>query len=146
MKCGQVEIKYRIEGDWELKKSTEGSSGYDLCAQHDYELYYGSPIIVRTGLYLGIPLGFEGQVRSRSGLALKGIFVLNSPGTIDSDYRGEVGVLLMKLKDSWQPYQINKGARIAQLVICKLPDVSLTPVTLLDTTRRQAGGFGSTGV
>ena len=146
MKCGEVEIKYRIEGKWKLDKGSLGSSGYDLCASRDYELYYNSPIIVKTGLYLEIPPGFEGQVRSRSGLASNGVFVLNSPGTIDSDYRGEVGVILFSTRDSWQPYNIKAGDRIAQLVFCKLPLVSLVLSDNLSSTSRQSGGFGSTGV
>lgn len=147
MKCGDVQIKYKIKGDWELKKSSEAASGYDLCSVREYEIPFNTPTLVKTGLYLEIPPGFEGQVRSRSGLALKsGVFVLNSPGTIDADYRGEIGIILNNLKDTFAPFKINKGDRVAQLVICKLPNVVLSKTTEFSKTVRQENGFGSTGV
>ena len=100
--------------------------------------------LVPTGLRLAIPGGYEGQVRPRSGWALKeGVTVLNSPGTIDSDYRGEVGVILINL--STQPVQIRHGDRIAQLVITPVARVSPVEVKALDDTDRGAGGFGHTG-
>lgn len=147
MKCGDVQIKYKIDGDWELKKASEAASGYDLCSIREYEIPFNTPILVKTGLYLEIPPGFEGQVRSRSGLALKsGVFVLNSPGTIDADYRGEIGIILNNLKDTFTPFKINKGDRVAQLIICKLPNIALIKTTEFSKTIRQENGFGSTGI
>jgi dUTP pyrophosphatase len=102
-------------------------------------------MLVKTGLKMAIPKGFEGQVRPRSGLALKqGITCLNSPGTIDSDYRGEVGVILINLSDS--VVQLAKGERIAQLVICPVARATVQVVDSLDETERGEGGFGSTGL
>ena len=101
--------------------------------------------IVPTGLSFSIPKGFEGQVRPRSGLAAKhGLTVLNAPGTIDADYRGEVGVILVNLSE--QPYRVNDGDRIAQIVFAKVEAVTFARVDDLDTTERGAGSFGSTGV
>jgi dUTP pyrophosphatase len=100
--------------------------------------------LVPTGLAFAIPVGFEGQVRPRSGWALKeGVTILNSPGTIDSDYRGEVRVLLVNLGDA--AVTIRAGDRIAQLVVCPVAAASLHEVTILDETSRGAGGFGHTG-
>lgn len=101
--------------------------------------------LVKTGLFLEIPEGFECQVRPRSGLALKnGITVLNAPGTIDADYRGEVGVILINLSD--QPFTIENGERIAQLVFARFEQARWEEVNELSNTERGAGGFGSTGV
>ena len=98
-----------------------------------------------TGLYIALPEGYEAQVRPRSGLALKhGITVLNSPGTIDSDYRGEIGVLLINLSDT--PFVINAGERIAQMVVARHEQAELIEVEELDDTERGAGGYGHTGV
>ena len=100
--------------------------------------------LVPTGLYMEIPVGYEGQVRPRSGLALKsGITVLNTPGTIDADYRGQVGVILINLSD--QPFVIHSGDRIAQLVIARYEQVDPVRVEVLSETDRGAGGFGHTG-
>ena len=100
--------------------------------------------MVPTGLYFEIPIGYEGQVRPRSGLAAKhGITVLNSPGTVDADYRGEVKVILVNLSD--QPFTIQNGERIAQLVLAKHETIDWEPVELLEETDRGAGGFGHTG-
>ena len=100
--------------------------------------------VVPTGLYIALPAGYEAQVRPRSGLAAKhGISVLNSPGTIDADYRGEVCVILVNLSD--QPFEIVPGERIAQLVVASFEQVRWEPVEVLDETARGAGGFGSTG-
>ncbi len=127
---------------------TAGAAGMDLRAC----LPEGEPLtlptlgraLVPTGLSLAIPEGFEGQVRPRSGWALKeGVTVLNSPGTIDSDYRGEVRVLLVNLGDA--AVTIRAGDRIAQLVVCPVAAASLYEVTVLDETSRGAGGFGHTG-
>ena len=101
--------------------------------------------LIGTGLYIALPPGYEAQVRPRSGLALKhGITVLNTPGTIDADYRGEVKVLLINL--SAEPFTINEGERIAQMVIARHEHAELTLVEELDETERGAGGYGHTGV
>jgi dUTP pyrophosphatase len=101
--------------------------------------------IVKTGLFIALPVGFEAQVRPRSGLAAKkGITVLNSPGTVDADYRGEIGVILVNLSN--EDFTINDGERIAQLIIAKHERVLWEEVSVLDETERGAGGFGSTGV
>ena len=101
--------------------------------------------IIKTGLFMSLPRGLEAQVRPRSGLAAKkGINVLNSPGTIDADYRGEVGVILINL--SQDCFTVNNGDRIAQLVIARHEQIKWTEVTVLDETDRGEGGFGSTGV
>ena len=102
-------------------------------------------VIIKTGLFMSLPMGLEAQVRPRSGLAAKkGITVLNSPGTIDADYRGEVGVILINL--SQDCFTVNNGDRIAQLVIARHEQIKWTEVTVLDETDRGEGGFGSTGV
>lgn len=125
---------------------TEGSAGMDICANLDsaWLLAPGHRVLVPTGIYLEIPQGYECQVRSRSGLAAKlGVAVLNSPGTIDSDYRGEVGVILINLGDG--PVAINNGERIAQLVFSKVERTEWETAESLETTERGDGGFGSTG-
>lgn len=102
-------------------------------------------VLVKTGLFIELPLGFEAQVRPRSGLALKkGITVLNSPGTVDSDYRGEIGVILVNLSND--DFVIENGERIAQLVVAKHERAEWIEVDQLNETSRGAGGFGSTGV
>lgn len=101
--------------------------------------------LIKTGLYVEIPVGYEAQVRPRSGLAFKkGITVLNSPGTIDADYRGEIGVILVNLSNDF--FDIENGERIAQLVIAKHERIVWEPVEVLSNTERGEGGFGSTGV
>ena len=101
--------------------------------------------LISTGLYIALPEGYEAQVRPRSGLALKhGLTVLNAPGTIDADYRGEVGVVLINL--SQEDFVVNDGERIAQLVIARCEQAELTIVEALDETERGAGGYGHTGV
>lgn len=131
---------------------TAGAAGMDLAACPEdgaaIDLLPGHRVLVPTGLSFAIPAGFEGQVRPRSGLALKhGITVLNSPGTIDSDYRGEVKVLLINLGQ--EPFAIKSGDRIAQLVIAPVCSADwraeLREVDSLDATLRGAGGFGHTG-
>ncbi len=125
---------------------TESSAGMDLFANLDEPVTLASleRKIIPTGIYMELPAGFEAQVRPRSGLALKqGLTVLNSPGTIDADYRGEVGVILANVSN--QPVEIAPGDRIAQLVIARHENVSWMPVEELGDTARGAGGFGSTG-
>ena len=126
---------------------SSGSAGADLRAflAEPVVLEPGNRFLVPTGLNLQIPEGFEGQVRPRSGLAVKhGVTVLNSPGTIDSDYRGEIKVVLINL--SIEPFIIEPGARIAQLVIAPVTRVKYESADLLDPSHRGDGGFGSTGV
>ncbi len=126
---------------------TEGSSGMDLFASLDeaVTLLPGERRLIPTGIAVAIPKGFEGQIRARSGWALqKGIGLVNGPGTIDSDYRGEVGVILINLgKD---PVTISNGDRIAQMVISRVFHPLLIEVEDLPSTQRQEGGFGHTGI
>ena len=125
---------------------TEGAVGMDLHAAIDAPMTIapGERGLVRTGYAIAIPVGHEGQVRPRSGLALRhGVTVLNAPGTIDPDYRGELSVLL--INHGREPFAITPGDRIAQLVICPVARAELEPVTILDETARGAGGYGSTG-
>ena len=126
--------------------ATEQSAGVDLKAllTEPIVLQPLERTLVPTGLYIALPKGYEAQVRSRSGLAAKhGITVLNSPGTIDADYRGEIRVILVNL--SQQPFEIVPGERIAQMVIARHEQVEWEEVDQLDDTQRGAGGFGSTG-
>ncbi|MGH6867123.1 MAG: dUTP diphosphatase [Methyloceanibacter sp.] len=127
---------------------TEHAAGLDLMAavadDQPLSLAPGARALVPTGLVLELPRGYEAQVRPRSGLALKhGVTVLNSPGTIDSDYRGEVMVLLVNLGDA--PFELRRGERIAQVVVVPVAHVEVAAVEALDATRRGEGGFGSTG-
>lgn len=125
---------------------TQGAAGMDICAalDKDITLEPGHFAAIPTGLCLGLPVGSEAQIRPRSGLAFKhGITVLNSPGTIDSDYRGEVKIAL--INHGQIAVTITHGMRIAQMVIAKTTTATWQPVTSLDETQRGAGGFGSTG-
>ena len=126
---------------------TQGSAGMDLRANINVSITL-KPLeraIVKTGLFIALPIGTEAQVRPRSGLAAKkGITVLNSPGTIDADYRGEIGVILVNISNV--DFVINDGERIAQLVIAKHERVEWEEVSILSETERGEGGFGSTGV
>ena len=124
--------------------ATEGAAGMDVVAAEELTLAPGQRHAVATGFAMAIPEGFEVQVRPRSGLALKhGVTCLNTPGTIDSDYRGEVKVILANLGDA--PFPIARGDRIAQLVPAPVLRANLNEVSSLDETARGAGGFGSTG-
>ena len=123
---------------------TEGSAGMDLVSTEPVELAPGERKLVGTGIHVAIPAGFEGQVRPRSGLAVRhGISMVNTPGTIDSDYRGEIKVLLINLGDS--VVKLGQGERVAQLVICPVMRADWLVVESLDDTERGGGGFGSTG-
>lgn len=127
--------------------ATQGAAGADLLAaiEGEIELKPLERRIVPTGISIALPLGFEAQVRPRSGLAAKnGITVANAPGTIDADYRGEVGVILVNL--GREPFRITRGMRIAQLVVARHARAVWREVSQLDRTARGAGGFGSTGV
>lgn len=126
---------------------TLGSSGFDIsaCLDENIILAPHSVTMVKTGISLELPKGFEAQVRSRSGLALKnGVFVLNSPGTIDNDYRGELCVILANF--STEPFIIEHGMRIAQVIIAKYEQFPIEIVENLTETQRGTGGFGSTGL
>lgn len=124
--------------------ATDGAAGMDVVAAEDVTLTPGARHAVATGFAMAIPEGYEVQVRPRSGLALKhGVTCLNTPGTIDSDYRGEVKVILANLGS--EPFVVNRGDRIAQLVPAPVQRATLDEVTSLDETVRGAGGFGSTG-
>jgi dUTP pyrophosphatase len=130
------------------KYATEHSSGLDLYAALDkvgYRLEPGAWKLISTGVCVEIPEGYEAQIRSRSGLAGKnGVFVLNSPGTVDSDYRGEICVILMNISD--KAFMIRNGDRIAQMVFSPVVKAHLEVVDELSETKRGEGGFGSTGV
>lgn len=149
------DVKLRVEivptaafGDLPLPRyESELAAGIDLpaCIDEPVTLAPGERRLIPTGLKLAIPAGYEGQVRPRSGLALKhGITVLNSPGTIDADYRGELGVILINLGE--KHFEIERGMRIAQLVFARVEQAELVPVATLDDTERGAGGFGHSGV
>ena len=127
--------------------ATPLSAGMDLRANLDAPIVV-EPLgraLVPTGLFMALPEGYEAQVRPRSGLALKrGLTVLNTPGTIDADYRGEVCVILVNLSN--EPFTINDGERVAQMVVARHERVEWLPTDVLDDTERGAGGFGHTGV
>jgi len=127
--------------------ATEEAAGIDLHAAVSSSLTIepGKAVLVPTGIRVAVPKGYELQIRPRSGLALKhGITVLNSPGTVDADYRGPVGVILANLGD--QPFTINRGDRIAQAVLSRVERIEWEPVEVLDETPRGSGGFGHTGI
>ncbi len=122
----------------------QGDAGMDVCSIDNYELSPSNSILVKTGLAMELPLGYEAQVRPRSGLAYKNqITVLNSPGTIDSGYRNEIGVIL--INHGKETFNIKKGERIAQLVIAKHETPTIEEVIELAESERGLGGFGSTG-
>ena len=127
--------------------STKDSAGMDLRASLDepLELKPMQRALIPTGIYIELPEGYECQIRPRSGLALKhGVTVLNTPGTIDADYRGEIGVILINLSDS--PFVVNDGERLCQMVVTRYDKVDWVRVEALDDSVRGAGGFGHTGV
>lgn len=142
-----MEIRVVNKGRQPLPQyATPQSAGMDLRANLEATVTL-KPMerrLIPTGLYIALPAGYEAQVRPRSGLALKhGITVLNAPGTVDADYRGEVGVVLINLSD--QDFVVNDGERIAQLVIARHEQAVFTEVDVLDETERGAGGYGHTG-
>jgi dUTP diphosphatase len=127
--------------------ATEGSAGMDVRAflTDPVTLLPGERALIPTGLYIALPQGYECQIRPRSGLAIKhGISLVNSPGTVDSDYRGEIGVIVINHSD--KPFTVNDGERICQMVIAPYTRVGWTQVESLDETERGAGGFGHSGV
>ncbi len=126
---------------------SEGASGLDLCSCENYIIEPGKIKLISTGLKLEIPSGYEAQIRSRSGLALNfGVFCLNSPGTIDADYRGEIKIILCNLGEN--DFKINAGDRVAQIIFSKVERVNLNliPENELSKTKRDFNGFGSTGI
>ncbi|TCP70089.1 dUTP diphosphatase [Baia soyae] len=129
-----------------MEQMSQGASGFDLRAalSETIILEPGKRKLIPTGLAMAMPIGLEAQVRPRSGLALKhGITVLNTPGTIDADYRGEIGVILINLGEG--PFEIHRGDRVAQLVFQQVASVNLIEVEQLEETARGTGGFGHTG-
>ncbi|OGR43883.1 MAG: deoxyuridine 5'-triphosphate nucleotidohydrolase [Elusimicrobia bacterium GWA2_61_42] len=123
----------------------EGDAGLDLYSTINHTLQPGERVLIPTGLKMAIPHGYEGQVRPKSGLALKhGLTVLNTPGTVDAPYRGEVGVILINL-DPKTPYEVKKGEKVAQMVFNKVEYAAFTEAADLTVTTRGEGGFGSTG-
>ena len=143
-----MEIKIINKSRHELPNyETTASAGMDLRANLDEPIVL-KPLdraIIKTGLFMALPVGYEAQIRPRSGLAAKkGISVLNAPGTVDADYRGEIGVILVNLSN--EEFTINDGERIAQMIISKHERAKWHKVSELDSTDRGAGGFGSTGV
>lgn len=146
--CVSMEIKIINKSHHPLPQyATPLSAGMDLRANLDAPVTLEplARVLVPTGLFMALPAGYEAQVRPRSGLAIKkGITVLNTPGTIDADYRGEVCVILVNL--SAEPFVINDGERIAQMVIAKHEQPELIEVDVLDETERGTGGFGHSGV
>lgn len=126
---------------------TAGAAGMDLMTNEAFTIWPGQTILVRTGLFVEIPDGYELQIRSRSGLAAKlGIVVLNSPGTIDSDYRGEISVILHCALPTGEGFKFDVGARIAQAVLAPVVRAEWDLVDSLEETSRKDGGFGSTGL
>ena len=142
-----MEVKIINNSKHDLPRyETTGSAGLDLKANisKKIELKSLERVLVKTGLFLEIPQGFEAQVRPRSGLAFKnGITVLNSPGTVDADYRGEIGVILVNLSN--ENFEINDGDRIAQLVFAEVKQAKWIETVELNQSERGEGGFGSTG-
>jgi dUTP pyrophosphatase len=142
-----VKVKIVNKGHQQLPAyATSQSAGMDLRAniEEPIELQPLERRLIPTGLFMALPDGYEAQVRPRSGLALKhGITVLNTPGTIDADYRGEVGVILVNLSNT--PFTIEPGERVAQMVIAKYEQAALEEVEVLDETERGAGGYGHSG-
>ena len=142
-----MEIRIINKSDNPLPKyETPQSAGMDLRAfiEEDITLEPLQRKLVKTGLFIALPNGYEAQIRQRSGLALKnGITVLNTPGTIDADYRGEICVILINLSDT--PFTVRSGERICQMVIQKVEQLPLKEVGILDETERGTGGFGHTG-
>lgn len=144
----RVAVRYlpHYEGLPPVRRMTAGSSGFDILAacRKDIVVPPGGVVLVPGGFELSIPEGYEAQVRPRSGIALKNrIGLLNSPGTIDNDYRGEVGVIMYNFGDA--DHTVRRGDRIAQLVFSSVPEVELVEMEKLDHTDRGSGGFGHTG-
>mgnify|MGYP006287849121 CR=1 FL=1 len=142
-----VQVRIRMsEGNEELapRKAHHDDAAFDVRSSSTLQIAAGETTLVPTGLYLELPEGYEAQIRPRSGLALKhSITILNTPGTIDSGYRGEVGIIMFNAGGT--VFTVERGDRIAQMVIQKLPEVELILTEKLNHSKRGAGGFGSTG-
>ena len=142
-----TDVRFQMTQDAEdlaPSKAHDDDAAYDLRAREDVVLRPGERSLIPTGLFLELPPGYEAQVRPRSGLAVKhGLTVLNSPGTVDAGYRGEVCVILLNC--GAEAYEVSRGDRVAQMVIQRLPDVRLVSVEELAASTRGTGGFGSTG-
>ena len=142
-----MEVKIKLENGCENfcpKKAHPDDAGYDLCSRIDTVLEPLSGMAIPVGFAMELPTGYEAQIRPRSGLAAKHhITVTNSPGTVDANYRGEIKAILYNLGK--EPFIIQRGDRIAQMVICKLPEIVLVEATELSETDRGSGGFGSSG-
>lgn len=143
-----INVRYKMmdgHADLAPRKAHHDDAAYDLLARDAVTLPPGEARLVPTGLFLELPVGYEAQIRPRSGLALNhSLTIPNSPGTIDAGYRGEVKVIM--LNAGKKAYDISRGDRVAQMVIAKLPDVELISSDALSETKRGAGGFGSTGL
>lgn len=127
------------------KRATEHSSGYDLYSADDVIIQPGKTKLIKTGIKIKVPNGYEMQIRTRSGIAIQyGVMVLNSPGTIDADYTGEIGIILANFGES--PFIVNIGDRIAQGVVSKVEKINFILVDELPISDRGSGGFGSTGI
>lgn len=124
--------------------ASDGAAGADLYSVEDWIIDAGKTRVVKVGLKFRLPVGWEAQIRSRSGMASRGLIVANSPGTVDSDYRGEIGVIMHNNTDAMQ--RIVKGDRIAQVVFKQAPRLPIVPGLVANDTARGEGGFGSTGV
>mgnify|MGYP002725591090 CR=1 FL=1 len=157
-RCLPIRIHKRISLKVELKvfphgdglpfpaSASVGSAGYDLCAatESDLKIQPWQSVIIPSGIAISLPLGYEAQIRPRSGLAFKhGITILNTPGTIDSDYRGEIKICLINLSDT--EFLVSRGMRIAQMVIAKYEHIEWSQTDNLSSTDRGEGGFGHTG-
>lgn len=140
-------IKIKMQegcGDLFPAKAHADDAAFDLRSRVDTVLEIGKSTLVPTGVFMELPVGFEAQIRPRSGLALKhNIMLTNTPGTVDAGYRGEVGIIMFN--PGPEKFSIARGDRVAQMVICKLPDVELEAAESLSESGRGAGGFGSTG-
>ena len=140
----EIKVKYFVDGIDELCYVAGKSDWIDLHAAEDVDMKAGEFRLIPLGVAIELPEGYEAQMRPRSGLALKhGITLLNTPGTIDADYRGEIGIILVNL--SSEPFTVNDGERICQMVIAAHSHVDWELVETLDDTERGAGGFGHTG-
>lgn len=138
-------VKYNSDKAKLPEIKTKGSLGYDLSSIENCVIKAGKFRLIKTGLSIALPVGYEAQIRPRSGLALKfGITVLNSPGTIDSDYRGEIGIILVNFGE--EDFHVEEGMRIAQMVIAKCEIFNIEEVDDLESSDRDSGGFGSTGM
>lgn len=140
-----MEAKFKLKDpSFRPVKQTEGSSGYDVVSEISYAIKPGETALIPLGFSVEVPKGYEVQVRNRSGQARKGIIVANGVGTIDSDYRGTVGMLLFN--STSETYEISKGDRVGQIVFAKLPEVTIIEIAEeLSQTVRGSGGYGSTG-